>query len=172
MKRRKNIDHKRWNENTHVDNMSDGHWHILQQDKDLSKVLGERPQSRNLRDQLTRSHFVQATLGLVISVIYVMQCTCGIEYVGKTIREFQQRIMEHVGDVRHKRNTPIANHINACHNGNTSVMHFIGVEKVSSTTRIGDLNKKQLQKEAEWIYFMGTKSPYGLNEGFTFSPFL
>ncbi|OCT70307.1 hypothetical protein XELAEV_18037231mg [Xenopus laevis] len=151
------------------------HWHILQQDTDLSKVLGLRPhvtyrRSRNLRDQLTQSHYVQSNNDTTMifrktdnihhnlahfincktqSVIYVMKCACGIEYVGKTIREFRQRIMEHVGDVRHKRNTSIANHINICHNGNTNMMHFIGVEKVLSTTHIGDLDRKLLQKEAE-----------------------
>ncbi|OCT76067.1 hypothetical protein XELAEV_18031256mg [Xenopus laevis] len=149
------------------------HWHILQQDTDLSKVLGVRPQyfdlSKNGQYTSQSSTLYQCkTQG----VIYVMQCACGIEYVGKTIREFRRRIMEHVGDVRHKRNTSIANHINICHNGNTNMMHCIGVEQVLSTTRIGDLDRKLLQKEAEWIYSMGTKSPHGLNEGFTFAPFL
>ncbi|OCT61211.1 hypothetical protein XELAEV_18047235mg [Xenopus laevis] len=105
-------------------------------------------------------------------VVYLMQCACGKVYVGKTLREFRRRILEHVGDVKHKRNTSIAVHINECHNGNIKVMQFSAVEQLKQTSRIGDVNKKLLQAEARWIYAMNSKSPNGLNEGFTFSPFL
>ncbi|OCT55633.1 hypothetical protein XELAEV_18000345mg [Xenopus laevis] len=103
-------------------------------------------------------------------VVYLMQC--GIVYVGKTLREFRRRILEHVGDVKHKRNTSIAVHINEHHNGNIKAMQFSAVEQLKQTSRIGDVNKKLLQAEARWIYAMNSKSPNGLNEGFTFSPFL
>ncbi|OCT98775.1 hypothetical protein XELAEV_18011009mg [Xenopus laevis] len=105
-------------------------------------------------------------------VIYVMECVCGKRYVGKTKREFRRHILEHVGDVRNKRNTSVANHVNTHHNGDNGVMKFTAVEHIKSTTRIGDLDNKLLQREAEWIYWLNTKVPSGLNEGFTFSPFL
>ncbi|OCT59808.1 hypothetical protein XELAEV_18000681mg [Xenopus laevis] len=97
-----------------------------------------------------------------------MKCKCSIEYVGKTIREFRRRIMEHIGDGRHKRNTSVANHINTMHAGKTEMMHFFGIKKVLNTPRVGDLNRQILQKEAEWIYIMASKAPHGL----TFTPFL
>ncbi|OCT94582.1 hypothetical protein XELAEV_18012259mg [Xenopus laevis] len=99
-------------------------------------------------------------------VVYLMQCACGKVYVGKTLREFRRRILEHVGDVKHKRNTSVAVHINECHNGNIKVMQFFAVEQLKQTSRIGDVNKKLLQAEARWIYAMNSKSPNGLNEGF------
>ncbi|OCT88162.1 hypothetical protein XELAEV_18016787mg, partial [Xenopus laevis] len=101
-------------------------------------------------------------------IIYVMECICGKRYVGKTKRQ----IMEHVGDVRNKRNTSIANHINGHHNGDCGIMKFIAVDHVKSTTRIGVIDRKLLQREAEWIFWLNSKAPIGLNEGFTFSPFL
>ncbi|OCT87222.1 hypothetical protein XELAEV_18020920mg [Xenopus laevis] len=104
-------------------------------------------------------------------VVNMMKCKCGIEYVGNTIREFQRRVMELVGDVRHKRNTSVANHINTMHAGNIEMMRFFGIQKVLNSTRVGDLNRKLLQKEAKWIYTMASKAPYGL-KGFTFTPFL
>ncbi|OCT55731.1 hypothetical protein XELAEV_18004497mg [Xenopus laevis] len=107
-----------------------------------------------------------------MGVIYVMECKCGMRYVGKTKREFRRRILEHVGDVRNKRNTTIANHINTHHSGNSGVMKFIAVEHIKSTSRIGDIDNKLLKCEAEWIYWLNSKAPSGLNEGFIFSPFL
>ncbi|OCT59690.1 hypothetical protein XELAEV_18000551mg [Xenopus laevis] len=105
-------------------------------------------------------------------VVYVMHCICGKQYVGKTLREFRRRFIEHVGDVKHKHNTSISVHINECHNGNIKAMRFVAVEQLKQTTRVGDVNKKLLKAEARWIYTMNSRSPNGLNKGFTFSPFL
>ncbi|OCT63367.1 hypothetical protein XELAEV_18044463mg [Xenopus laevis] len=105
-------------------------------------------------------------------VIYIMSCERGKNYIGKTKREFRRRVLEHLGDVLHKRNTSVANHINESHEGDTSVMKFTGMEHIQSTTRIGDVNRKLLQCEAQWIYWCQSKSPNGLNEGFTFAQFL
>ncbi|OCT58240.1 hypothetical protein XELAEV_180024281mg, partial [Xenopus laevis] len=119
--------------------------------------------------EFTIKHFINCK---TTGVIYVMECTCDKRYVGKTKREFRRRIMEHVGDVRNKRNTSIANHINDYHKGDCNMMKFTAVDHIASTTRIGDIDRKLLQREAEWIYWLNSKTPVGLNEGFTFSPFL
>ncbi|OCT65828.1 hypothetical protein XELAEV_18042078mg [Xenopus laevis] len=123
---------------------------------------------RDINEYIIQQFINCKTMG----VIYVMECICGIRYIGKTKREFRRRILEHVGDIRNKRNTSIANHINSLHEGNCGVMKFIGVEHIKSTTRVGDLDNKLLKREAEWIYWTNSKVPGGLNEGFTFSPFL
>ncbi|OCT96309.1 hypothetical protein XELAEV_18013984mg [Xenopus laevis] len=184
------------------------HWHILEQDKDLSEVIGSNPtitfrRSKNLRDQLVHSHlsndtkptwlgnktkgcykcggsqawpFIEKTstcLGRLdiptytlkhfmncrtSGVIYLMNCECGKRYVGKTKREFRRRILEHVGDVKHRTNT--------------SMLKFTAVDHINPTMRVGDIDRKLLQRKDQWIYWLNTKVPYGLNEGFTFSPFL
>ncbi|OCT90035.1 hypothetical protein XELAEV_18018650mg, partial [Xenopus laevis] len=198
------------------------HWQILEQDKDLTSVIGIKPtitfrRSRNLRDQLVHSHlsknvrptwlenrtkgcykcgsclacpFIEKAVVYqgredkpiytlehfmnckTSGVIYVMTCKCGIRYVGKTKREFRRRILEHIGDVRHRRNTSVARHINEFHNGSLEMLRFTAVDRIEPTMRIGDIDRKLLQREAQWIYWLNTKVPNGLNEGFTFSPFL
>ncbi|OCT65353.1 hypothetical protein XELAEV_18041592mg [Xenopus laevis] len=139
--------------------------------EDLKEVIGNCPQityrqSKNLKDRLIQSHYKNPStkfLGRLdtneyiikqfmncttTGVIYVMECACGKRYVGKTKREFRR-----------------------CGRYN-GVMKFTAVEHIKSTTRIGDIDNKLLQCEAEWIYWLNTKVPAGLNEGFTFSPFL
>ncbi|OCT64993.1 hypothetical protein XELAEV_18041234mg [Xenopus laevis] len=198
------------------------HWHILEQDRDLKQIIGDRPlitfrRSRNIGDQLTHSHyktptnttwltnktkgcykcgtcmacpFIQKTNCVTgrldianfkisqfincktVGVVYIMKCACGKTYVGKTKREFRRRILEHVGDVKNNRNTTVATHINEIHSGNTGVMKFFGVEHFKPTSRVGDIDRKLLECEAKWIYWLNSKAPSGLNEGFTFSPFL
>ncbi|OCT95583.1 hypothetical protein XELAEV_18013271mg [Xenopus laevis] len=198
------------------------HWQILEQDKDLSSVIGTKPtitfrRSKNLRDQLVHSHLnnkgkptrlenktkgchkcgsclacpyiekawvyvgrddkpiytLEHSMNCKTSgVIYVMTCQCGKCYVGKTKREFRRRILEHVGDVKHKRNTSVARHINETHNGSLEMLKFTAVDLIEPTLRVGDIDKKLLQREAQWIYWLNTRAPNGLNEGFTFSPFL
>ncbi|OCT96871.1 hypothetical protein XELAEV_18009087mg [Xenopus laevis] len=168
------------------------HGHILEQDDNLKK--GDRPtvtfrRSRNLKDRLTRSHYSSSPKSTWLSNKTKGCYKCGTckacpwinktikvegraDVKGKTKRELRRRVLEHVGDVLHKRNTSVANHINRFHNGNTSVMKFIGVEHIKSTIRIDDINRKLLQCEAQWIYWLKSKAPNGLNEGFTFTPFL
>ncbi|OCT89092.1 hypothetical protein XELAEV_18017710mg [Xenopus laevis] len=198
------------------------HWHILEQDKDLSEAIGNNPtitfrRCKNLRDQLVHSHLSNDTkptwlenktkgcykcggcqacpfiekasicLGRLdiptytlkhfmncktSGVIYLMNCGCGKRYVGKTKREFRRRILEHVGDVKHRRNTSVARHINEIYNGKIEMLKFTAVDHINPTMRVGDIGRKLLQLEAQWIYWLNTKVPYGLNEGFTFSPFL
>ncbi|OCT93721.1 hypothetical protein XELAEV_18011398mg [Xenopus laevis] len=198
------------------------YWHILEQDRDLKQIIGNRPlrtfrRSRNIGDQLTHSHyktpmnttwltnktkgcykcgscmacaFIQKATCITgrldianfkiaqfincktVGVIYVTKCVCGKTYVGKTKREFRRRILEHVGDVKNSRNTTVATHVNEVHNGNTGVMTFFGVEHFQPTSRVGDIDRKLLECEAKWIYWLNSKAPNGLDEGFTFSPFL
>lgn len=45
------------------------------------------------------------------NIIYLMSCSCGTQYVGKTTREFRWRLGEHLGDVRHQRDTAVSHHM-------------------------------------------------------------
>ncbi|OCT76289.1 hypothetical protein XELAEV_18031488mg [Xenopus laevis] len=80
-------------EHKKITNIISKHWHILQQDKQL-KVTKPTWLTNKLKGCYR----------------------CGD---CKTLREFCRRILEHVGDVKHKQNTSITNHINEHHNGNT-----------------------------------------------------
>ncbi|OCT67299.1 hypothetical protein XELAEV_18038584mg, partial [Xenopus laevis] len=175
------------------------HWQILEQDKDLSSIIGTKPtitfrRSKNLRDQLVHSHlsrnvkptwlenrtkgcykcgrclacpYIEKALTYLgrenkpvytlehfmncktSGIIYVMTCECGKRYVGKTKREFRRRILEHVGDVKHRRNTSVARHINEIHNGSLEMLKFTAVDHIEPTMRVGDIDRKLLQREAQ-----------------------
>ncbi|OCT56751.1 hypothetical protein XELAEV_18004437mg [Xenopus laevis] len=158
------------------------HWHILEQDRDLKQIIADQPRitfrrtcpfiektKRMDTNEFELTHFMNCkTTGLVYSV----RCGCDKVFVGKTRREFRRRILEHVGDVRNKHNTSVANHANELHDGNANIMKFVAVEHFEPTTRVGDIDKKLFQCEAKWIYWLNSRSPNGLNEGFTFKPLL
>ncbi|OCT81324.1 hypothetical protein XELAEV_18028142mg [Xenopus laevis] len=188
-----------------IGDFSKEHKETLEQDRDLKQIIGDRSfitfrRSMNLRDRVTlhphqvhvaarRNKGLQALVADIkefnpayfmncktTGSEYIMRCGCDKVYVGKTRREFR-RILEHEGDVRNKRNTSVANHINELHD-----------EHFKPTTRIGDIDNKLLQCEAKWIYWLNSRLcngkfcanaiqkqkdiPNGLNEGFTFKPFL
>lgn len=78
----------------------------------------------------------------------MINCTCGLQYVGKTKREFRRRIGDHLGDIRNKRDTAIARHVQLFHDGSDKVINFCVVEVVHPSPRGVDINRRILQKEA------------------------
>uniref|UniRef100_A0A8C5P7I8 Reverse transcriptase domain-containing protein n=1 Tax=Leptobrachium leishanense TaxID=445787 RepID=A0A8C5P7I8_9ANUR len=105
-------------------------------------------------------------------IVYLLTCSCGVKYIGKTFRPLKLRILEHVRSVRYPRDTPISRHLRLKHQNNAEGLRFMVVEQVRIGPRGGNFDKKLRQREAYWIYKLGTKNPGGLNEGFTFTPFI
>ena len=47
------------------------------------------------------------------NVVYLLTCrSCDFQYVGETKRSTNIRIKEHIADIKHKRDTPVAHHFN------------------------------------------------------------
>lgn len=105
-------------------------------------------------------------------VIYMAQCTCPKIYVGKTIQQLRRRISNHISTINTSKDTPLSRHIRHIHGGDIKTLNFWGICKMTMGPRRGDLNKRLLQEEARWIFRLGSLSPNGLNEGFTFASFL
>lgn len=105
-------------------------------------------------------------------MIYRAICTCGLEYVGKTTRKFRRRVGEHLGDIRHQRDTAIAHHIWASHEGDPNALRFMAIDKIPPNLRRGDLDKVLLQKETFWIFTLKSVSPGGPNEQLTYTCFI
>uniref|UniRef100_A0A1B8XZB9 Helix-turn-helix domain-containing protein n=1 Tax=Xenopus tropicalis TaxID=8364 RepID=A0A1B8XZB9_XENTR len=105
-------------------------------------------------------------------VIYVGMCSCPMLYVGKTFRELRKRVLEHIGTINNKKETPLARHIRDFHHSDVTAISFFGIEKVKLGPRKGDINNLLLKKECEWIHRLKSRAPLGLNEGFTFTPFI
>ena len=106
------------------------------------------------------------------NVIYMLKCPCGLCYIGKTTRPLKVRISEHRSSIRnHDPKSPVAVHFSTA-NHNVSSLRYLGIERVQSFRRGGDINAQLLKREAFWIYTLDTISPKGLNEAFDLRPFL
>lgn len=77
-------------------------------------------------------------------LVYMYQCPCPLDYVGKTRRELRKRIGEHLGDIRHPRDTPIARHVWDTHNKDSSCLQL---EKICPSSRRGQWDNYILKKE-------------------------
>ncbi|CAJ0967291.1 unnamed protein product [Ranitomeya imitator] len=58
-----------------------------------------------------------------------------VDYVGKTKREFRRRVGEHMGDIRHKRDTPLAKHMHTHHSDDPTGVRFTILEVVKVNPR-------------------------------------
>lgn len=97
-------------------------------------------------------------------VVYLIQCPCGLQYIGRTVRTLAVRIREHVynikkGIVTHN----LSAHYKAVHNSNPSSISFMGIEQVTEDWRGTNLVREISKRETYWIYDMDTLSPKGLN---------
>lgn len=106
-------------------------------------------------------------------VIYIMFCRCGSFYVGKTIRNFWRWIYDHIYYIRKNLlYTPIGRHVTLKHNHDISMVKFTVLEKVLGDPRGENFDRKLLQREARWIFNHNATTAPGLNDAFSFKPFL
>lgn len=106
------------------------------------------------------------------SVIYLLSCPCGLQYIGKTNRQLRVRINEHRSAIsRNDPKSPIARHFSTAPH-TTAQLQFIGIDRVTPSRRNRAVESKLLQCEAKWIFYMQTLSPKGLNEDLDLTCFL
>lgn len=82
----------------------------------------------------------------------VLKCPCPKDYVGKTKLEFRRRILDHDGDLKNRRYTPLSGHMWDKHNGDERALLFCIIKRVRPSPRQGDWDIRILQKEARWIH--------------------
>ncbi|OCT74725.1 hypothetical protein XELAEV_18033712mg [Xenopus laevis] len=71
------------------------------------------------------------------AVVYVIECSCPMRYVGKTFRSLGKRILEHWAETQKN-------------------LRMFGIEQVSLGIRGGEVDKTLLQKELRWMYELNT----------------
>uniref|UniRef100_A0A803JIM5 GIY-YIG domain-containing protein n=1 Tax=Xenopus tropicalis TaxID=8364 RepID=A0A803JIM5_XENTR len=114
------------------------------------------------------------------SIIYLITCPCGKQYVGKTIRMLKDRLLEHIRNIEQSnidasnntKMTPIARHFHERHEGKSVGLKMSGLSKISLGLRGGDLDRALIKKESEWIFLLNSLSPKGLNRSITLNAFL
>ena len=105
-------------------------------------------------------------------VVYLIKCPCGYCYIGKTTRELKTRITEHKSNIRNRdERSPIARHFNDAKH-DICTLRFQGIAVVHPLPRGGDRDQALLQQEAQWIHFLDTVFPRGLNEELVLNCFL
>ncbi|MEE6523917.1 hypothetical protein FKM82_023041 [Ascaphus truei] len=106
-------------------------------------------------------------------VIYLIECSCGLQYVGKTIRPLKIRILEHIGNIRRKLTThSVSNHFLLKHNSDPIGLTFKAIEQVMPHWRGGNRHSALIKRESFWMFELNTMSPSGLNLEFDIKPFL
>jgi hypothetical protein len=98
------------------------------------------------------------------NVISMLTCkTCNQQYIGQTIRQFKIRIGEHLADIKHKRDTPIATHFNTVSHTVKSLKCEI-IEALKGDPESDSSNLLRDRREQFWIHQLQSKYPNGINK--------
>lgn len=97
-------------------------------------------------------------------VVYLLQCPCGLQYVGRTKRPLSVMLNEHVTNIltgfpKH----PVSRHYLEAHNQNPAKTIFLGIDKYTPHWRGGSLIRGISSLEKAWIYKLRSYTPFGLN---------
>ncbi|OCT92849.1 hypothetical protein XELAEV_18015915mg, partial [Xenopus laevis] len=110
------------------------HWHILKKDKDLTNV------------------------------IYLLQCPCNLQYIGRTGRCLKTRIGEHMNNIKKGILThSVSAYFKSHHNSDPSLLTFAGIIHKRTHWRGSDIIKSISQEQTVWIHKLKTLAPRGLN---------
>ena len=96
-------------------------------------------------------------------VTYVLECECGLQYVGRTTRKLSVRMGEHIrnikkGFIHHS----VSLHFKNKHKKDPSKMKFYAIDKIEQNWR--NLNLREVSwNETEWIFRLDTLKPRGMN---------
>ncbi|XP_073494267.1 uncharacterized protein [Phyllobates terribilis] len=141
----------------------------------------------SLKDAFGRNFVIRQHLNCSSTgVVFCLECTCGLKYVGKTTRDLKTRVREHIRSIinfdkdentsREQRRvftpTPFARHFKNKDDLQWKELKGWAIYQQKLDIRGGDLDSILLKKESEWIFRLNTVSPYGLNENFKFVCFL
>ena len=100
------------------------------------------------------------------NLVYCLECkTCGIQYVGETLRPFKKRLYEHSSNVINKvMSDPIGAHFNGPGHtgGNKQIKSYI-LAFITKPPKSQEANKMRKKFETAWVYKLRTSLPYGLN---------
>jgi len=102
-----------------------------------------------------RKHFTCRSTNLV----YLIHCTrCKLMYIGETGRTLNDRISEHISDIRYNRDKSVARHFNqSCHSLLNLRVRGLWLMKTDNV-------KLRKETESYFIERLATRSPHGINE--------
>lgn len=96
-------------------------------------------------------------------VTYVLECSCGLQYVGRTTRKLSIRIGEHIQNLKGFRHHSVSQHFRIKHNRHPQHLKFYAIDKIEQNWRKSNLRREVSCNKTHWIFKMNTMKPYGLN---------
>uniref|UniRef100_A0A8C5WDY6 Reverse transcriptase domain-containing protein n=1 Tax=Leptobrachium leishanense TaxID=445787 RepID=A0A8C5WDY6_9ANUR len=107
------------------------------------------------------------------NVIYLLECPCGLQYVGRTSRALNIRISEHVRNIRNQyEKHSVSQHFKLAHNSCPKDLKFKAIKRVKSTNKGMSETTVLGREEMKLIFDLGTMAPIGLNNDFELIHFL
>lgn len=98
------------------------------------------------------------------NVLYLIQCPCGKQYIGRTKRLLKTRIAEHIGNIKKGYEKHVlSRHFKQYHNQNPSGLVFVAFEKINKHWRGGDHISRMSRQESRRIFEFDSIQPNGLN---------
>lgn len=99
-----------------------------------------------------------------MGVVCLIQYPCGLQYVGRTKRNLQIRLNEHINKIRKAfKNHSVLKHYDLVNGRDPSNTLFLGIDKYRPHWRGSSLVKEISKQEMAWIYRLKTNAPFGLN---------
>lgn len=96
-------------------------------------------------------------------VIYLIQCQCGKEYVGRTTQKLHDRLIQHRANIKKRFLLHgLSRHCAQHHPDATNLLTVFPIDHIRTTTH----NRFEQLKKCVifWIYRLKTLQPQGLNE--------
>ncbi|OCT65597.1 hypothetical protein XELAEV_18041835mg [Xenopus laevis] len=111
-----------------------------------------------------------------VNVVYLLECPCKKQYVGRTTKKLKLRIAEHIRNIKKGLKThrgrftnlvnrphSVSEHFSLFHNSDPSGLKFMGIAHKVKTWRGGNNVQIISQEETRWIISLKTLQPMGLN---------
>ena len=97
-------------------------------------------------------------------VVYLIQCPCGLQYVGRTKRPLRVRLNEHITNILNGYDKhSVSKHYLLKHNRDPSNTLFLGIDKFKPNWRGSALVREISKLEMAWIHRLKCYTPHGLN---------
>lgn len=97
-------------------------------------------------------------------VVYMIQCPCSKQYIGRTKRALQVRLSEHIGNIKRgfsKHN--LSRHYAKYHNKQLKGTLFVALDRLQPHWRGVNKVRAISRCETKWIFLMKSYVPLGLN---------
>lgn len=108
-----------------------------------------------------------------VGVVYMLECDCGLQYIGRTSRPLHVKLAEHVNNIKKGLKTHnVSKHFKLFHQQNPKSVKFWGIERVTKHWRGGNFIRQLSKRESYWIHETRVLCPDGLNVDFDINCFI